>query len=221
MHVSANAEELKSAVLTDHLWSSKCWWCWWKVYEAGQLAHGILCTIFDLCKSGIGSLGLDNNCLRVCRGLKHTSICKGVRIHFSASDTPCTFCNLCFVSFPILQFENLTWLCLVILSVDDTTHCHLFSLLILFNPLLSIWLYMPSALLSFVTLYWWWHPYRCRNVFLYKLLASVLNSNLQQYIYTCIHNAARGKCLMNCQTKPYIQEGTVISMYQKNFLSRY
>ena len=61
------------------------------MYEAEQLAHGSLYTTFNLCKSGIGSLGLDNNCLRVRMGLKQTLTCKGVRIRFRASGTPHTY----------------------------------------------------------------------------------------------------------------------------------
>ena len=48
------------------------------MYEAEQLAHGILYTTFNLFKSGIGFLGLDNSCLRVCMGLKQTLTCKGL-----------------------------------------------------------------------------------------------------------------------------------------------
>ena len=56
--------------------------------EAGQLAQGILYTTPDLQRSGVGSFGLQSNCLMVLAGLKHTRIFRGAsraRSHCSSS----------------------------------------------------------------------------------------------------------------------------------------
>ena len=122
----ASAKELKSAIITDLLCSSKCWWSWWEVwptYEVGQLhMHRILYTTLDLCKSGIGSFGFNNRYLRVCiltplqvrvcfrplQTLMTSNCCRNQKTQFLTCNGPMWYTEFCAcaVVLPHIMFSS-------------------------------------------------------------------------------------------------------------------